>query len=708
MMRSPSTLRFALLVAVALSLATTNNVKAQANNDNRESFTPESLICEAPDRNPNRHDIYSLDYSCDSLFGPSAWQKKKEGGDVDYDLIIIGGGIGGAYLVNRLIEEFEKKGQVPPKIALFERAPTVGGRLMSAFGAGPLGLGVPDRNPEKEEFPLQEYGGMRISPYRYPLIYHKIVQEGKYLYGDDNCLTVDECIEKQSFGTNCCPGMLTPMNVGSIRYATAMEDMGVLSDSTLSMKSETYKVNQDGQVTSNNDLEDIEAERGSPFDKCVQLVIAANANFTEADKEEKIWKQAIEELCENCGDSGIAGMCALCDQFPKPAEAVISCIGYDVYGADKSAGTVIDFANEVLNANGETFLYLLKAGFQRFVMSLMRRQGELGIAPILQKVFTGLSLGSGADISVLAQEQVGSLNSNSNNANTVPSDGVVTATFSDGSSATARALYMGMLPFDMSGIEGLSSWTSALQEAVTTSNAAKVIMGWTDETKALASVLDMTPCTPGPCERLILDGDHEKGWMARQVWLWDSKTIMVYDVGNSSAAFDNTSPSYNINSRGYNEGMDSLVNGIMEQIRSSGITIDDPDWARLKSWPQGTFTAWTGGATDENFASHISRPLGDDIPVYYGNSEAAIDGAIHAWAEGALDMVENSLPSLAKYIGLNGEVETPSRAKIDVTEAILNSRSEEGMSPSFPEEESPSEDGPGNNRNSLRRVKPGE
>lgn len=210
-----ASLRFALPVVAALSLA--HNVEAQDNDP--LSFTPESLVCEAPDRNPDRHDIYSLDYSCDSLFGPSAWQKKKEDGDVDYDLIIIGGGIGGAYLVNRLIEEFEKKGQEPPKIALFERAPTVGGRLMSAFGAGPLGLGVPERNPDMEEFPLQEYGGMRIDPYRYPLIYHKVVQEGKHLYGDENCLTVNECMEAYPFGTNCCPVSKTNCNTGGVALA---------------------------------------------------------------------------------------------------------------------------------------------------------------------------------------------------------------------------------------------------------------------------------------------------------------------------------------------------------------------------------------------------------------------------------------------------------------------------------------------------------
>ena len=203
-MRFPS-FRLALPVLLTTHSLLTNSVKAQ--DALPVSYTPESFMCEAADRDPDEHDIYSLDYTCDSQFGPSAWQKKIADSDVDYDLIIIGGGIGGSYLVNRLIEEFEKQDQEPPKIALFERAPTLGGRLMSAFGAGPLGLGVSAPNPENQQYPLQEYGGMRIDPFRYPLVYNKVVEEGKRLFGDENCLTLEECLVAYpaEFGKNCCP-----------------------------------------------------------------------------------------------------------------------------------------------------------------------------------------------------------------------------------------------------------------------------------------------------------------------------------------------------------------------------------------------------------------------------------------------------------------------------------------------------------------------
>ena len=79
---------------------------------------------------------------------PSAWQQRvepKEGEpQFDFDLAIVGGGVGGAYLVSRLHEEFVlKRGQAMPKIALFERSDKMGGRLMSGYGAGALNLGYP-------------------------------------------------------------------------------------------------------------------------------------------------------------------------------------------------------------------------------------------------------------------------------------------------------------------------------------------------------------------------------------------------------------------------------------------------------------------------------------------------------------------------------------------------------------------------------------
>ena len=65
--------------------------------------------------------VSMLDYSCDSLNMPSAWNYAPREDQV-YDLVIVGGGASGVYMANRLVEEFKKQGQPPPVIALAERS----------------------------------------------------------------------------------------------------------------------------------------------------------------------------------------------------------------------------------------------------------------------------------------------------------------------------------------------------------------------------------------------------------------------------------------------------------------------------------------------------------------------------------------------------------------------------------------------------------
>lgn len=118
---------------------------------------------------------------------PSAWQKRKpEEGEFDFDLAIVGGGVGGAYLVSRLHEEFViNRGQAMPKIALFERSDKMGGRLMSGYGAGALNLGVQPMSKELHDNPkpMPEYGGMRLDPTRYPLVTNRAVYMARVLFG---------------------------------------------------------------------------------------------------------------------------------------------------------------------------------------------------------------------------------------------------------------------------------------------------------------------------------------------------------------------------------------------------------------------------------------------------------------------------------------------------------------------------------------------
>ena len=115
--------------------------------------------------------------------------------------VIVGGGASGVYMANRLVEEFKKQGQPPPVIALAERSDDVGGRLMSARGSGGLGLAVDQLDAESKNIPPEEYGGMRIDPYRYRLVWDKIIEFGQAIYGEDQCLKFEDCLEES---VNCC------------------------------------------------------------------------------------------------------------------------------------------------------------------------------------------------------------------------------------------------------------------------------------------------------------------------------------------------------------------------------------------------------------------------------------------------------------------------------------------------------------------------
>ena len=41
-----------------------------------------------------------------------------------------------------------------------------------------------------------------------------------------------------------------------------------------------------------------------------------------------------------------------------------------------------------------------------------------------------------------------------------------------------------------------------------------------------------------------------------------------------------------------------------------------------------------------------TEPFGDEVRVFYGNSEMAKNGNNHGWAEGAFEMANQSLPEI--------------------------------------------------------------
>ena len=384
---------------------------------------------------------YGHDFSCDSLGVPSSWQKPHKESYTQYDLAIVGGGIGGAYLVSRLHEEFVIKRELPmPKIALFERSDGVGGRLMSAEGAGALNLGSGSLTKALREqpLPMPEYGGMRVDPERYPYVFNRIVYASRLIFGKNTCPKPGCRFEGiKRWKRNCCPEMLTRMEVGDIRYVnTDPNACELLRSSTVSMRTENIGGPNEGYHRP-YDLKAIEEGLGTPFDKCMQLVIAADAyyNFT-GDYEianpvplpkSMLWKDSIEQLCENCKDSGIPGMCKLCEAFGDGlVPAPISCTGYDFDPETVPIGNVVGLGLEVTDATRSWHLYLLNVGFQRFAAGLMNgpeyaespddenadpllelfKNKGAGVAPHYGKQLTGVSATNVEADEVLAPEKL--------------------------------------------------------------------------------------------------------------------------------------------------------------------------------------------------------------------------------------------------------------------------------------------------------------
>lgn len=616
--------------------------------------------------------VSMLDYSCNSLEMPSSWNQSPD--DQVYDLVVVGGGPSGVYMVNRLIEEFKKQGQPLPKIALAERANDIGGRLMSARGSGGLGLAVDALDVETSTIPPEEYGGMRIDPYRYRLVWDKIVEEGQALYGTDKCFTWRDCPEESR---NCCKPMVFRMEVGNVRYGASPDPIsverlgGVLGNaslSNLSVPSQTYSVVDigDGDFRSQqvNNTEAIAAGVGSPFDKCKQLINLADALVRgDASLKDATWKEVIDKACESSDEATQA----LCDTFPGDAKynAPISCSGYDNF-AGKTApyAAVSGLTNEVVNADLGTHLYVLKIGTQRFLQGLLYVNGTIPVSPMYGKELVAVEV-NGESPTADAEAQIASIDVNApmegydTAAGASESTDLLTLKFSDGSSIRARNALLTMLPFDLPQIGGFEPWEKELQETLSPSMAVKLVMGWTNPEDAPPARLGLKSCAgDGTCQRAILDGPASDGWMVRQFWMWGPQTVMVYNVAGDPTTQGKTAAT-NMIELATQEGMDALVKTVMEQINSvANLTqpIVTPDWARIKPWPAGSITGWKDGAAGENIATYLERPLGTNIPVFYANSEAAPDGLEHGWIQGGWNMVEDGLPALAKRLGLNKDL----------------------------------------------------
>ena len=262
------------------------------------------------------------------------------------------------------------------------------------------------------------------------------------------------------------------------------------------------------------------------------------------------------------------------------------------------------------------------------------------VAPQYGKQLQSVSIaGTNTKTEELVEQQIQRLNG----SGTEPSENAtsVTLNFTDGSSATAKSAYLSMLPYDLAALDDFGGWETEYDNYLPDkSGAVKLSFGWSNASESLGARLSLTSCDEGQCERLILDGPTES-WLVRQVWLWDANTILLYNLAPPENLTETVKFSSNrIVKMSREEGMDAMVKKCFAEIRNATKLphLKDPDWARLKVWPWGTLMPdWKSGvntsATD-NFVDHISRPLGDGVPLYYGNSELSKNGNNHGgWRE---------------------------------------------------------------------------
>jgi len=321
-----------------------------------------------------------------------------------------------------------------------------------------------------------EYGGMRIEP-KYKLVWEQVVNLWNREFKDKKDMPKDaQCSQKfcESLenANKCCHGLLTPMNVGNAFYHNSNPSLGkMLMNSSLSDKNTLYT--KDGPMYNEKNIANYDMY--PPFVQCLLLAVGTKAYVNDhEDVGHMNAKEGFSKACSKTACDAIDGFCGLCDQFNgNEAEAVTSCSGYDLNITGYSTKYVIGFADEVLNIEGTTFLYLFTVGYQRLAQSILSGfevdddgdgYKQVAVAPHFNKKLVAIGVGPGDfDKAVewakeLSQRQVLQFLGKP----VKPYDGPlepIQYQFEDGSMSNSHLGYLTMLPRDFAEIRGLEPWS---------------------------------------------------------------------------------------------------------------------------------------------------------------------------------------------------------------------------------------------------------
>lgn len=603
----------------------------------------------------NKQTLYGNQVRCKSkMYGPASTWVKQVGKDEDYvfDLAIIGGGVGSAYLVNEV-----KKKNPNATIAVFEASDRFGGRLMSAYGSGGLGEGVQDL--KREGNPPPEYGGMRIDPLNHWLVWDAINEvtqattgkacgrtgEKKLAPIDPNLLEKFPDSARMFGGEGDCDSYMVQMTTSTMRYAA-----GKSADPK---KFGDYLLN----ATFTDD--------GVIHNRCLSLIGATSeyAKQFNVDLSSKSLADAVQETCDNCNKVNTE-LCDTCKLFPDPGANLVSCIGYDDLTQVPAVNSLTD-ASAVTGqgdfncdpAMGSTDkcskLYLFRHGAQRFAMDLFNMNGENNAGPIFGKTLVGIDM-DGVDLKALAKDQASnSQDATTNDPSETPTEkGALTLRFEDNSVARAKAVYLTVLPTQLVDIEGFQAWVDPLRAATLPFGATKLFIYWKD-----GMPQEIKDATKSGGIRLVTDGNRP-GQMARQIFFWDENTILVYQT----APTDSSLPANVMQEEMQQKGMDEMMYHVMTQLEDAfRKPLPQPTWARVKAWANGALSYYKTACGTSNcketvsFTSKLQRPMGQSVPVFYGNSEMSGNGGSPptqgtGWIMGSFQQVQLHLDAILKHI----------------------------------------------------------
>lgn len=227
-------------------------------------------------------------------------------------------------------------------------------------------------------------------------------------------------------------------------------------------------------------------------------------------------------------------------------------------------------------------------------------------------------------------------------------NGHVKLGFTDGSTVHAKNVYITIPPNSFANVKGLDHMMPDIEKNLVYGDGTKIFATW-DENWWRALGL-----TTG---RSVVNNEF-----LRQVFYWDDNTLLFYTAGFYGEG-EFTTPdgqttdclpdlthcklSSTVISEHASTDMGELIRKIVDVLSQiHGVDVPMPTYTRYKYWPH-LWSIYRSGSDKDAFAERTRRPLGADVPVWYGSSMIS---NVQGWAEGAIERAEASIDEIAESL----------------------------------------------------------